>query len=191
MIHDTTVARRWIEIANSLGLHLRPADKFVKLALRYRSDVRVNYNGGSFNGKSILDLTSLAAECGSKLEVEARGPDAEEAVAARKAIMRENGMQLRTAGRLAGDEAVATMQTLFDNYSHLPLLFPEGSLVGDSEALPAVWERWDEFVAIANATRDSAQAGLDAARAGDTAGYTAALQAIGGSCNQCHQVFRR
>jgi phosphocarrier protein len=86
MIQDTTVARRWIEIANSLGLHLRPADKFVKLALRYQSDVRVHYNGGEFNGKSILDLTSLAAECGSKLEIEARGADAEEAVAALAAL---------------------------------------------------------------------------------------------------------
>jgi phosphocarrier protein len=86
MIHETTVARRGIEIVNCLGLHLRPADKFVKLALRYQSDVRVHFNGGSFNGKSILDLTSLAAECGSKLEVEARGPDAEEAVAALAAL---------------------------------------------------------------------------------------------------------
>lgn len=115
----------------------------------------------------------------------------EEAVAARKALMRENGMQLRTAGNLAGDEAVATMQTLFDNYSHLSLLFPEGSLVGDTKALPAVWERWDEFVAIADATRDSAAAGLEAAKAGDTAGYAAALQAVGASCNQCHQIFRQ
>ena len=40
------------------------------------------YNGNEFNGKSILDLTSLAAECGTRLEVEARGPDAAEAVAA-------------------------------------------------------------------------------------------------------------
>lgn len=86
MIHETTVARRWIEVLNSLGLHLRPADKFVKLALRYQSDVRVHFNGGDFNGKSILDLTSLAAECGSRLEVEARGPDAEEVVAALAAL---------------------------------------------------------------------------------------------------------
>ena len=34
MSHDTTVARRQVEITNSLGLHLRPADKFVKLALQ-------------------------------------------------------------------------------------------------------------------------------------------------------------
>lgn len=115
----------------------------------------------------------------------------EEAVTMRKDIMRENGQQLRTAGNLAGAEAVATMQTLYDNYAHLPVLFPEGSTMGDSKALPAVWERWDEFVAIANATRDHAATGLEAAKAGDTAGYTAALQAIGASCNQCHQVFRR
>jgi phosphocarrier protein len=82
MSHDTTVARRQVEITNSLGLHLRPADKFVKLALRYQSDVRVHYNGNQFNGKSILDLTTLAAECGTRLELEARGPDAVEAVEA-------------------------------------------------------------------------------------------------------------
>ena len=82
MSHDTTVARRQVEITNSLGLHLRPADKFVKLALRYQADVRVHYNGNQFNGKSILDLTTLAAERGTRLELEARGPDAEAAVEA-------------------------------------------------------------------------------------------------------------
>ncbi len=82
MIHEPTVVRRQIEILNGLGLHLRPADKFVKLALRFKSDVRVIHNGAQFNGKSILDLTSLAAERGTQLESEARGEDAEEAVAA-------------------------------------------------------------------------------------------------------------
>ena len=82
MSHDTTVARRQVEITNTLGLHLRPAEKFVKLALRYQADVRVHHNGNQFNGKSILDLTTLAAECGTRLELEARGPDAEAAVEA-------------------------------------------------------------------------------------------------------------
>ena len=80
MSHDTTVAHRQVQITNSLGLHLRPADKFVKLALRYRSEIRVHYNGNQFNGKSILDLTTLAAECGTRLELEACGPDAVEAL---------------------------------------------------------------------------------------------------------------
>ena len=32
MSHETTVARRQVEITNRLGLHLRPADQFVRLA---------------------------------------------------------------------------------------------------------------------------------------------------------------
>src|SRR6185312_13242193 len=55
MSHDPPVVRRPIEILNSLGLHMRPADKFVKLALRYQSEIRVIHNGHEFNGKSILD----------------------------------------------------------------------------------------------------------------------------------------
>src|SRR4051794_3941551 len=87
MSHDPPVARRQVEITNSLGLHMRPADKFVKLALKYQSEVRVHYNGNEFNGKSILDLTSLAAERGTQLELEARGPDAVEAVEALAALV--------------------------------------------------------------------------------------------------------
>jgi phosphocarrier protein HPr len=87
MSHDTTVARRQVEITNSLGLHLRPADKFVKLALRYQAEIRVHYNGNQFNGKSILALTTRAAEGGTRLEVEARGPDAEAAIEALAALV--------------------------------------------------------------------------------------------------------
>ncbi len=80
MSNDTNVVRRQVEVMNSLGLHMRPANKFVELALKYQADIRVHYNGNEFNGKSILDLTSLAAECGTLLDLEARGPDADAAV---------------------------------------------------------------------------------------------------------------
>jgi phosphocarrier protein HPr len=82
MSHDPSVVRRDVEILNDLGLHMRPADQFVKLALRFQSEIRVLHNGNEFNGKSILDLTSVAAERGTRLELEARGPDAAEAIAA-------------------------------------------------------------------------------------------------------------
>src|SRR6516165_5201866 len=82
MSHDTTVAHRQVEIINSLGLHVRPAMKFVELASRYQSDVRVRHNNNEFNGKSLLELTMMAAECGTRLDLEARGPDAVEAVEA-------------------------------------------------------------------------------------------------------------
>ncbi len=80
MSDDTMVARRQVEITNSLGLHMRPANKFVELALKYQSEIRVHYNGNEYNGKSILELTSLAAECGSRLDLEARGADAGAAI---------------------------------------------------------------------------------------------------------------
>jgi len=82
MSDDKTVARRQVEVMNPLGLHMRPADKFVKLALQFEAEIRVHHNGHEHNGKSILELASLAAECGTCLEVEARGPDAVAAVAA-------------------------------------------------------------------------------------------------------------
>lgn len=114
----------------------------------------------------------------------------EEIVAMRKALMREDGGILRGAGNLTGPEAVAAMTTLRDNYSHIPDLFPEGSIVGDSEALPAIWENWDAFVAIVDTGVAAAESGLAAAEAGDAAAYAAALQTIGGTCGQCHQQFR-
>src|SRR5580704_18633713 len=80
MSDDPTVARRQVEITNSLGLHMRPANRFVEVALQFQSDVRVHYNGNEYNGKSILELTSLAAECGSRLDLEARGADATAAI---------------------------------------------------------------------------------------------------------------
>ena len=101
MSQDPPVVRRQIEIINALGLHMRPADKFVRLALQFQSEIRVIHDDGSeFNGKSILDLTSLAAECGTRLDLEACGPDAEVAVATLAALVSagfyedENGEEL-------------------------------------------------------------------------------------------------
>ncbi|ODT98208.1 MAG: dihydroxyacetone kinase [Planctomycetes bacterium SCN 63-9] len=88
MSEEPTVVRRQVKITNALGLHLRPADKFVKLAMQFQSEIRVHYNGNVFNGKSILGLTTLAAECGTCLELEASGADAAEAIEALTELVR-------------------------------------------------------------------------------------------------------
>lgn len=75
-------ARRRVVIVDVLGLHMRPADKFVTLAKTFRSDIVVICRGSMADGKSILDLATLAAGCGTTLDIEAHGPDAEDAVAA-------------------------------------------------------------------------------------------------------------
>jgi phosphocarrier protein HPr len=75
-------ARRQVGVNNVLGLHLSVAGRFVKLANAFQSDVRVYYKGIIADGRSILSLLSLAAECGTMLALEAEGCDAEDAVAA-------------------------------------------------------------------------------------------------------------
>ncbi len=82
MAQNIQVARRQVGVNNVLGLHLRVADKFVRLANAFQSDISVCCKGIIANGKSIISLLSLAAECGTMLAVEAQGSDAEDAVAA-------------------------------------------------------------------------------------------------------------
>ncbi len=75
-------AHRQVKIVNTYGLHMRPSSKFVKLASSFQSEVWVHFRGTRANGKSLLDMTSLAAECGTTLDLEARGSDADQALAA-------------------------------------------------------------------------------------------------------------
>ncbi len=72
--------KRQVEVINALGLHLRAADRFVRLAQQFRAEIRVACDGRSASGWSILDLATLAAACGSRLALEADGPDAEQAL---------------------------------------------------------------------------------------------------------------
>jgi phosphocarrier protein HPr len=82
VVQNLQVAYRHVAISNVLGLHLRAANNFVKSAQAFQSVVKVCSNGIVADGRSILDLLSLAAECGTTVAVEAQGCDAEEAVAA-------------------------------------------------------------------------------------------------------------
>ena len=82
MTSDICIAQRTVALSNVLGLHLRPASKFVESAKTFQSDIRVCCKGTRANGKSILSLMSLAAECGTVLALEAQGDDAQDAVAA-------------------------------------------------------------------------------------------------------------
>src|SRR4051812_47999824 len=80
-------ARCPVVVLNPYGLHMRPADRFVGLARRFAAEIRVYRDGLAVNGKSILDLATLAAACGTRLDLEARGPDAEAALAALAALV--------------------------------------------------------------------------------------------------------
>lgn len=79
---------RELRLVNPHGLHLRPASRFVAVANRFESDIRISVNGGEEgNGKSILDLSARAAEKGAVLRIRATGPDEVEAIAALSALV--------------------------------------------------------------------------------------------------------
>jgi phosphocarrier protein len=82
------VSEATVQIMNRAGLHARPASEFVKLAGRYKAEIRVAKDGMEVNGKSIMGVLMLAAEQGSSLEIRADGDDAEEAVEALAALVR-------------------------------------------------------------------------------------------------------
>jgi phosphocarrier protein HPr len=76
-------------IANTLGLHARAAAAFVKIANRFQSEITVDKDETSVNGKSIMGVLMLAAAKGSKIRVTATGEDAPEALDALGRLIEE------------------------------------------------------------------------------------------------------
>lgn len=78
---------RPVQIQNKHGLHARPAAEMVKAASRFQSDVTITRDDMEVNGKSIMGVMMLAAECGATITLRASGPDAEAAVDALQALV--------------------------------------------------------------------------------------------------------
>jgi phosphocarrier protein len=73
---------REVVVGIEQGLHARPADLVAREARKWQSRIELVADRQRADGKSILDLLTLAAESGTRLVVEATGPDAREAVEA-------------------------------------------------------------------------------------------------------------
>ena len=69
-------------VANQLGLHARAAARFVHLATRFASQVRVARDAKVMDGKSIMGILLLAAARGTTLTISAEGQDEADAVEA-------------------------------------------------------------------------------------------------------------
>jgi len=64
------------------GLHLGPSSQIVQLAQRFSCEFMIRKGERTVDGKSMLDLLTLAAENGAVLVLEARGDDAADALQA-------------------------------------------------------------------------------------------------------------
>ena len=81
------MVERSVQILNKNGLHARPAAEIVKTSARFQSDVTLVRDDMEVNGKSIMGVMMLAAECGSTLVLRAEGSDADEALDALAALI--------------------------------------------------------------------------------------------------------
>ncbi|MDH4125207.1 MAG: cytochrome c [Gammaproteobacteria bacterium] len=89
-----------------------------------------------------------------------------------------------------GGHLVAHARGLASGASELARLFPAGSNVGESEALPAIWEKPAEFAAAIDKLTNATSVFLAAAESGDKEAIAAAFRDVGGSCRGCHDQFR-
>lgn len=67
-------------LKNKLGLHARAAAKIVDVLGRHKSAVLLAKDGEKIDGRSILEILTLACPMGSRITVEAEGLDAEEVI---------------------------------------------------------------------------------------------------------------
>lgn len=76
------MAERTVTIVNKNGVHARPAAEIVKTAGKFACNVTIVRDDLEVNGKSIMGVMMLAAECGSQITLRASGDDADAAIEA-------------------------------------------------------------------------------------------------------------
>ncbi len=77
-------------VNNKIGVHLRAAGEFVKVASKYSSEIIVINGSREANGKSILGLASLAIPSGTSIRIRLDGKDEKAAADALIALIKNN-----------------------------------------------------------------------------------------------------
>ena len=78
-----------VEIVNKLGLHARASAKLTKLASQFKCEVWATRNNRRVNAKSIMGVMTLAANKGSRIQLETIGSDEIEAMGALVALVED------------------------------------------------------------------------------------------------------
>jgi len=76
-----------VTIPNKKGLHARASAKVVEAAARFKSTIMVCKDGQKVDARSVMGLMMLGAPQGTVVDIEAEGPDAEEALTALQALI--------------------------------------------------------------------------------------------------------
>ena len=68
------------KIINPMGMHMRPAQLFIKELTHYQCDVTILFGDKQINGKSIMNLMAACLKQGSEIEIQCDGPDEQAAL---------------------------------------------------------------------------------------------------------------
>ena len=117
-------------------------------------------------------------------------------IAARKALMKENGNQARIAREMIEgkqpfslDAAKKVLATFGDTNDKAKSLWPDSSKAGDTAALPAIWENKADFEA--KLAKFSTESKAASAKVTDLDSFKAQMTEIGKNCGGCHQPYRK
>jgi phosphotransferase system HPr (HPr) family protein len=69
-----------VTVLDPSGLHARPAARFVQVASRFASTVRIRDGAREVDAKSLIAVLGLAIRAGSQIVLVTAGPDANEAL---------------------------------------------------------------------------------------------------------------
>jgi phosphocarrier protein len=81
-MNESPIVRRSVVIPEKdpHGLHMRPAQLLVALALKYQSKIEIVRETIRVDAKSIFDVLTIGGEPGVEITLEAQGDDAEQAL---------------------------------------------------------------------------------------------------------------
>ena len=119
-----------------------------------------------------------------------------EVIAQREAFMDLQGATAigMVAALKAGDySTIAKLSKALESSAKvIPSLFEKGTgpEAGKTKALPAIWEKWDDFKAAAQKLETEASKLTQVAKSGDKAAIGAQFKALGDTCDGCHDNFR-
>ena len=121
---------------------------------------------------------------------------AEDVVKTREADMKEMGKSLKAIKGIIDSEGnaadvVAPANKIVEVAALIPSLFPKGSDQGKTGALPAIWEKWDEFTKHADDLKNEASMLASAGQSGDIATVRAQFDKTAKVCGACHKDFRK
>ena len=147
-------------------------------------------------GLTALVAAGCASGGGTARDGMAKAMTADEAIAARQKLMKDNGAALKAIGDAAKagqTQAIpAQAQKLVANARQLPSLFPQGSVnPATSRAKPEIWQKWAEFEGNAKSLESKAAQLAATAQSGNTSATSAAVTDLGRTtCGACHNTFR-